>query len=67
MRPRSCDSVTDASGISARRISAARSSMVGSSGEKMLLTATQAMPAAFISRAAAATARSSSGMIGRPS
>ena len=45
MRPRSRDRVTLACGHSSRRISAARASQDGSSGEKIAATATDRMPA----------------------
>ena len=67
MRPSSCDRVTRTPGTSSRRIRSASSSQSGTNGEKTALTATEAMPASAMRRAASRTAPRSIGTIGRPS
>src|SRR5438067_1964011 len=67
IRPSSCDSVTCASGHSSARISRARSSCDGSSGEKLAATATERRPLSRIRRAASRIPVSSNGMNSRPS
>ena len=67
MRPSSCDRVTWTPGTSSRRIRSASSSQSGTNGEKTALTATEAMPASAMRRAASRTASRSIGTIGRPS